>query len=382
MPKNIKNHTAVVTPDATTVEGQTSHRSTLAFLILKTMVLSLSIVVVLFLITGAVLAGITFRAINQVATAANTTPQALTEVVRSGWQEPITQDQGKKNILILGVDAVANRQGDPLLTDTILLASLDIKTGETSLLSLPRDVWHPEYLTKINALYFYGQDRYPDHPEQFTQEVISSMTGVPIHHTIVLTLDQVATIIDTLGGVEVTVETGFIDTQFPRADVDIKTITDPALLYETIEFKPGIQVMDGQTALKYIRSRHSSGEQGTDQARGMRQQQVITALITTLLDKEVLTNPALIGKLLAFYQGTFADKIPLTQLVAVGRSLFENRTQLSITIHRENISVRTLENPGVLYHPPLTQTQNQWSYSIEDETAFKEEVWQKLRIKK
>jgi len=59
--------------------------------------------------------------------------------------------------------------------------------------------------------------------------------------------------------------------------------------YETLEFKKGITHMDGETALKFIRSRHSE-EHGNDFARGERTQAVLTAIKNKLLSLEIVEN--------------------------------------------------------------------------------------------
>jgi anionic cell wall polymer biosynthesis LytR-Cps2A-Psr (LCP) family protein len=120
---------------------------------------------------------------------AKLTDRTAIELVRTGLNTPVTQENGRKNILLLGTDALANREGDPVLTDTMILFSLNLTNGTLTAISLPRDLWSVEYKTKINSLYEYGKDRYPDEPERFPTEVITQMTNVPVHHTIVLSLE-------------------------------------------------------------------------------------------------------------------------------------------------------------------------------------------------
>jgi anionic cell wall polymer biosynthesis LytR-Cps2A-Psr (LCP) family protein len=60
--------------------------------------------------------------------------------------------------------------------------------------------------------------------------------------------------------------------------------------YETLTFNSGQEVMNGDRALKFVRSRHALGIEGTDVARGARQQKVIDALKNKLLDRATYTN--------------------------------------------------------------------------------------------
>lgn len=376
MKTSVHTHTA----DSQDLNHPDDTHISLASILLKTSLLSLAITLIFIFITLLALGAFGYTQIQQFSGAANISPTEAWALFNSGLQAELTATNNAKNILILGTDALDNRAGDPILTDTILIASVNTQNAATSLLSFPRDLWNETYQTKINALYFYGQDRYQTEPERFTQEVITEMTGVPIHHTVVVSLDQVADLIDTLGGIEVSVTTGFTDTQFPRDDVDIRTVTDPALLYETITFESGLQTMNGKRALAYIRSRHSGDDEGTDQARAARQQQVIAALLEKVMSKEVLTNPAKVGELFAFYNLHFASKLPLSQIIALGKKLYQQRSDLTFALNRANLSVAENGQPGVITHPPLSQTQNQWAYIITNGEAFKDEVWQKLNL--
>lgn len=306
------------------------------------------------------------------------TEQTASKLVQDGLKTTIEQTDNRKNILVLGTDALANRAGDPVLTDTILLFSLNLQTGEFTAISLPRDLWSVEYKTKINALYEYGKERYPDEPQKFPTQVVEQMTGVPIHNTIVLSLDQLKELIDDMGGVSVNVTEGFIDEQFPRTDVDIRTEHDPKKLYETVEFKTGIELMSGDRALKYVRSRHSTQlDQGTDNARSLRQQQVVNAIIAKLREREILRNPELIGKLFDWYKRNFQVELPMEELIHIAYELQEKLSNISIS--PQTLSFELDGKTGVIIHPDVRKY-NQWVYEVKNEQEFKEEVKQKLKL--
>ncbi len=303
----------------------------------------------------------------------------LKQQLKQGWETPVTHHQGSVTFLILGLDTLAQRGNVPPLTDTVLLATLNLGQNRVTLLPLPRDLWSDRYQTKINALYAYGRTRNPDQPSAFSSQVITEMTGVPIQHTMTVTLDQVAELIDTLGGINVDVVTGFVDEQFPRTDVDVTVERDPAKLYERIEFVAGPQTMDGATALKYIRSRHSVGDEGDDIARARRQQQVIQALITRLTTPSVMLNPTRLGKLYAFYQHHYQDQLPLTQLIAILKTIADQRTIPELA--SQQLSIFPDDANGVITHPPASPKQQlQWVYVVRDQQLFAEFVKQKLGI--
>jgi len=295
-----------------------------------------------------------------------------------GWTGPVAQAENRTNFLILGVDSLETRGDAPALTDTMMLVSLNHLTGEIKTVSIPRDTWSETYTTRINALYFYGQDRYPNKPETFPTQVIQDLTDIPIHYTVVISLDQLGELIELVGGVTVTVPEGFIDPQFPRTDVDVTIERDPAKLYQTIEFKAGEQLMNGQRALEYVRSRKSLGETGTDTARTARQQQLIAALLAKLTNSETLSNPTLLGHLYFYYQQTFNQYLPLTKAIALGKILLPVKD--SLTFSGQNLGIFPEDPQGSLFHPDPRRYTGQWLYIIQNPDTFRSEVRQKLNV--
>jgi anionic cell wall polymer biosynthesis LytR-Cps2A-Psr (LCP) family protein len=335
----------------------------------------------LFLFFSLTAIGIGFFAYKQITkftTQAHLTIPQLIDTIEVGWYTTVFHTQGKINFLVLGTDQLATRGDAPVLTDTILLASLNINTGHVSLFSLPRDLWSEDYVTKINALYAYGKDKYPAEPEKFTRDVITQLTGVRPHHTIVLTLETLSELIDEVGGIDVKVPIGFTDTQFPRPDVDVTKEHDPQKLYMTIEFKPGIEHMSGARVLEYIRSRHSGDDEGTDTARASRQQEVILALINTLKNRGFYKDPARVGRLYHFYDQHFAQSLSITELIALGRRLLPHLDTISFS--EGSPSIYPNDPQGTITHPPVQKFQNQWVYQIRDLSTFQKEVHQKLDI--
>ncbi len=85
-----------------------------------------------------------------------------------------------------------------------------------------------------------------------------------------------------MGGLKVNIGNSFIDKKFPIAGKENDDCggDDPEFLcrYETVEFVKGEAIMDGETALKYVRSRNAQGSEGNDFARSKRQQVIMDAL--------------------------------------------------------------------------------------------------------
>ncbi|AKM81432.1 MAG: Transcription attenuator LytR [Candidatus Pacebacteria bacterium GW2011_GWF2_38_9] len=280
----------------------------------------------------------------------------------------------KYNFLILGTDKLSGRDGDPELTDTVMLLQADFKNGKIKTLSLPRDLYVENYQTKINALYFYGKDRYPETPEKFPEEVIAEISNFKADHTIVMGIEDLEKMIDILGGVEIDVPIAFTDPLFPIQDVDVSEITDPKLLYEEVSFKTGFQEMDSSLALKYMRSRHSEGDEGTDEARAQRQQLVLEAIFDKILKTR---NPEVFGQLYRFYLDRFAKNISTEEIIQIGTVFIDyisKNTSTEISFEKHQLSIYPDDENGVIFNPPLWQSKQQWIYQIKDQIKFTESI--------
>lgn len=308
--------------------------------------------------------------------AANASQQEVLQTVSRGFQQKPSLVDGRFNVLLLGTDQLENRVGEPILTDTIMLMSLDVETGKLYAISFPRDIWNEKYQTKINGLFEQGRQEKMANPADKTKEVIQELSGVPIQRTVIVSLTTVSQLIDLMGGVEIDVPESFTDDQYPRSDVDIKTVRDPKLLYETVTFAQGRELMSGDRALKYIRSRKSATiTQGTDDARSKRQQQVIAALLTTIASPDLVRHPVLLGKLYGFYQINMSPHISMEEVVSLGHTLGSNLKHISM--NPQSFSIQSNSNTGVISHPPQDSRRG-WVYEIPDKKKFQDEARMKL----
>ncbi len=318
---------------------------------------------------------------NQFLSAANLNHEQFINLLQQVQQQDpdqiLGQDQ-KLTLLILGIDSLAQRKGSPPLTDTLLLAQIDLTEANITTISLPRDLWSEAYQTKINALYTYGFERYPDHPEKFSSMVLEQLTMQEIDRTMVISLEQLGLLIDLIGGIEINIKQSFIDPKFPRTDVDVTNVSDPNKLYETIEFKQGLEHMSGERALKFIRSRHSLDEAGNDLDRNSRQQQVINSLISKMSQTEIYwQQPQLAGKLFEFYQQNIAQYFEISDLMTVGYNLGSKLSQLEFSAY--TLPVYPDNEDGIIIHPePSPKYQNQWIYLLKDKDEFASYIQKKL----
>jgi anionic cell wall polymer biosynthesis LytR-Cps2A-Psr (LCP) family protein len=268
-------------------------------------------------------------------------------------------------VLILGTDEVEGSNRPTVLTDTIMVVSYRPEDNIVRLLSLPRDLYLPDYQSKVNAL--YRED--PSLPEQ----AVESLLDLPIDSVVVVRLADIASFIDLIGGITIDVPQAFEDELFPRDGVDVTVERDPAILYEPISFQAGEQKMDGTTAIKYARTRKSTDPaEGGDQARIRRQQQVISAIMERVRSEEVLTNPYTLGLMYRWYADRFAADVPLP-LGGFLLSWLEHYAQFpeitSITLSATDLP--TPPTPDVLLvHPELTRSPGgQWIYLLADPTG-------------
>lgn len=194
------------------------------------------------------------------------------------------------NILLLGI-AGHGKPGNNL-TDTIMIASLNSRTGKVALLSIPRDLYVqvPEtlYASKINAIYEYGLRNYPDTPEKMMEPlegVLKNITSLDIHYWVVLNFDGFEKIVDAIDGINITNPRDIYDPSYPG----------PGYSYETFELSQGFHNLDGANALKYSRMRHNDPE--GDFGRAKRQQQVMQAIKNKVFSTGTLLNAVTLNQL-------------------------------------------------------------------------------------
>jgi len=207
------------------------------------------------------------------------------------------EENNRINILLLGMGGKDHDGG--YLTDTIILASLEPSTKKVSLISLPRDlnILDPEVgWRKINNINAYAEFKKENSGGVKTKEVLSTVFNINIHYYIRVDFQGFINIIDILDGITVDVERTLDDYSYPIMG------REEAMPYESrfehLHIDKGEQVMDGKLALKYVRSRHAYGIEGSDFARAKRQQLVIQAAKEKALSKETLFNVKKVGSII------------------------------------------------------------------------------------
>jgi len=187
----------------------------------------------------------------------------------------IKESKGRTNFMILGAGGKEHIQGGSVLTDTIIIASLDHNTMDLSMISVPRDLWvHPPGYkpAKINTLY-RTSTQYHDNGFIIPKVTIEDIFGIPIHYYAFIDFKAFTEVIDALGGVDVVIDNKFVDYKYPDGNFG----------YMTIGFDEGPQSMDGETSLQFARSRHGNNGESSDFARSRRQHKIILGIKDKLL---------------------------------------------------------------------------------------------------
>lgn len=298
--------------------------------------------------------------LNTVSKEAGMSLSQILSVAKTGWNQPVKQTDNRVNFLVLGIDTLGNRSSDQIMTDTIMVLSLNTTNGVVTSFSVPRDLYIASAKVKINGIYQQAKTAGNPQPQAATTQAIESLTGIPIHYTVMLEINEIGKVIDAIGGLDVAVERSFTDTRFPREDVDVSAVTDPTKLYKTVEFIQGTEHMDGQRATEFIRSRHSTDPlEGSDDGRVRRQQQVIAALIHKLEDKQIVKQPVYVGLLLKVYREDINQFVPMTDAVAIGRQFI--KLAKAPTMRSFQMPVKDFAPDPVLYHPARFPT-GAWVY--------------------
>ena len=216
-----------------------------------------------------VLLGTVFVFVLAAAAGAYFAQSSLLDRSKAEQKEELLTAKDKATIMIMGVD---ERAGDVGRSDTLMVATIDPAKNEAALLSIPRDtrVAIPKNgYDKINAAYAYGG-------EKLTQRTVEDLLGIRIDHYIIINTRAFQKIVDAIGGIDINVE--------KRMYYEDPWDDDGGLI---IDLRPGMQHMDGKTAVTYVRYRDEEGDIG----RVRRQQKFMRACV------DAVTTPAILPRL-------------------------------------------------------------------------------------
>jgi LCP family protein required for cell wall assembly len=249
-----------------------------------------------------------------------------------------TAQYGDENFLIVGVDSRYGQNADMgagntedaggTRSDTIMLVNIPANRERVVAVSFPRDLniepmkcepWNPETReygplyddqtgsygpdevyteTKLNSAYAFGGPK-------CLVKVIQKLSGLSINRFMAVDFSGFSKMVDALGGVEVCSTT-------PLEDYELGTVLPNA----------GRQMVDGHTALQYVRARQVTTETNGDYGRIKRQQLFLSSLLRSMISKEVFFSLNKLNNVVnQFIDDSFVDNINTKDLVQLGQSV-------------------------------------------------------------
>jgi LCP family protein required for cell wall assembly len=249
-----------------------------------------------------------------------------------------TAQFGDENFLIVGVDSRFGANSDMGVgttadaggsrSDTVMLVNIPASRKRVVAVSFPRDLaitpiqceaWNAE-TGKYGALYddqtkSYGPEKvytatklnsaYAVGGPKCLVKVIQKLSGLSVNRFMAVDFAGFAKMVDAVGGVEVCSTT-------PLEDYELGTVLANA----------GRQVIDGHTALQYVRARQVITESNGDYGRIKRQQLFLSSLLRSLISKEVFFSLSKLNNVVnMFIEDSYVDNIQTRDLVDLGQSL-------------------------------------------------------------
>ncbi len=234
------------------------------------------------------------------------------------------EGDGRVNILLLGRGGEGHDGAD--LTDTILVFSIDPVNKKAALVSIPRDTWVTTSggSSKINAVFANaksralskGQDKSKAETAGLNaiKDEANDVLGVPIHYYGILDFRAFQQAVDTVGGVDINIT--------PQTAVTERLWNPMTRKNYYLNVTPGMQHFDGERALFYTRSRHTSPRGDFDRAE--RQRVFIEALVQKVASAKTYANPVKVSQLMDAFGDHIVTDMSLNdgmRLVKLGKAI-------------------------------------------------------------
>lgn len=201
------------------------------------------------------------------------------------------------NVLISGSDTRGGFDENGR-SDVIMIATVNPKTHTILLTSVPRDFYVTTACDAGDGCMQGALDKITHtgiHGTNTTKRTVEQLLGIEINYTFKVGFDTVTKLVDTLGGVDVTVAPGY------------------AVHNEYINVKEGVNHLYGEEALEYARERYAYAE--GDRQRTKNQQQVLMGIVKEATKPSVITNYAAIMDTMANTFSTTMSNEEITDLI-------------------------------------------------------------------
>jgi LCP family protein required for cell wall assembly len=256
------------------------------------------------------------------------------------------------NILLLGSDTDQKFNPNSILTQTIMIVSVNPYQKKIYMISIPRDFWIkiPGYTQNG------GYSKFDTASEiggiALTRQLVEQYFGIKIDYYAWIGLKGFIKLIDTFGGVNVVPTHPVLDWSYPN-----DLTGNPNLLYSSINLyiSGAPQYMTGSRALEYVRSRH--GDLMGDFGRSKRQQQVLRIL------KDKLDNPSTISEIPSLFNN-------LSSIVRTDMTIPEVLSLAKIALALKNTKIQS-----IILSPPDYSSIGNAGYPIQS-VVFPN--WQKI----
>lgn len=263
--------------------------------------------------------------IDEGSASGSTTVPSEGALLRETWD-----GEERLTIALLGGDSGFDRRG--VRTDTIILVSIDVTTGDAAAFSIPRnwrdltfpegtpaaDRWPEGFPDIANEVYALGL-RYPetfpnveDPAGHAIKSALAQLTGLPVQYYVLINMVGLVDSIDLFGGVDMRVT--------ETINERLKPIV-PGGPPIDIVVEPGDYRFDGSTALAYVRTRTGT----SDYHRMARQRCLVEALIDQVSIPKVLNNFVSLTGIISAHVKTDIPLDRLDELVEVARKLDTSR---------------------------------------------------------
>jgi LCP family protein required for cell wall assembly len=263
-----------------------------------------------------------------------------------GWLSSIDPTKEKINILLTWIWWGDHEWTD--LTDTIILASINTKKKTVTMLSIPRDLYvsYPSgWAWRINELYGKWKKAFSEAKAMsYLEDKVEEITWEKTDYFLNIDFSGFVKFVDLLWWVEINVPNDLVDTEYP----------DYNYWYETFKIKKWKQMLDWEVALKYARSRHSTN----DFDRSLRQQLVIKAIKTKLLDLNYIGNPTKLQSLFYAINSNVKTDMWIKEIIGLALLAKEIPNDHMFSFNLNNSCewwVNSCEVGGFLYTPERSQ---------------------------
>ncbi len=247
----------------------------------KTILIILGILFLIAISVFGYFAYKTNKSINNITGENKSIFDTAKSLLSSSTNKELKSDNGRTNIVLLGMRGENDPNGG-LLSDSIMIISIQKETKKIAMISIPRDlrvqVPGTKGYNKLNAAHAIGSQQKTPQGLQYTMKVLEDVTGMPMHYGASVDFIAFKGIIDALGGITVNAASDFYDPNYEGG----------------IRVKKGLNDLNSDRALKYVWARLSTN----DFDRSRRQREVLTAIKDKAEKTGALKNPLFMINLL------------------------------------------------------------------------------------